>query len=280
MSEDNRQERLVRSPVFILSPMRSGSTLLRVLLNSHSMIRAPHEMHLRTLQVDFGEFYTELAIQRLDLTRTELEYLLWDRLLHRELARSGKQIIVDKTPGNVLAWRRLHACWPEARYVFLLRHPASVLASTLEVSRAQLQRMAEIMRDRDGEGAMASFTADGGGTLPADLDMSGMMTQIVLGHIQGLNEAMSTLSGLSVRYEELVRDPARVTQGVCSFLGVPWEPQMLDYGRYDHGPFEVFVGDFTEKIRSGRVREARPLPTGDAIPEPLREACLGWAYEV
>ncbi|XDO64283.1 sulfotransferase [Streptomyces sp. RLB1-33] len=49
--------RLVDSPVFVLSSVRSGSTLLRVLLNSHSQIRAPHEMHLRTVHVHlvFGQ---------------------------------------------------------------------------------------------------------------------------------------------------------------------------------------------------------------------------------
>jgi len=40
-------DRLVAAPVFILCTLRSGSTLLRVLLNSHSQIHAPHELHLR-----------------------------------------------------------------------------------------------------------------------------------------------------------------------------------------------------------------------------------------
>ncbi|MFC7591929.1 sulfotransferase [Nonomuraea antimicrobica] len=44
--------RLVKSPVFVISPVRSGSTLLRMLLNSHSRIRAPHELHLRTIGVE------------------------------------------------------------------------------------------------------------------------------------------------------------------------------------------------------------------------------------
>src|SRR5205085_1008583 len=62
----------------------------------------------------------------------EVEHLLWDRLLHRELVRSGKQVIVDKVPSNVLMWQRLARAWPAARFIFLLRHPASVLASALE----------------------------------------------------------------------------------------------------------------------------------------------------
>src|SRR3954467_12084339 len=39
-------DRLLEQPVFVLSSIRSGSTLLRVLLNSHTAIHAPHELHL------------------------------------------------------------------------------------------------------------------------------------------------------------------------------------------------------------------------------------------
>ncbi len=123
--------RLVPEPVFVISSVRSGSTLLRVLLNSHPQIRAPHEMHLRTLAVDLTKPYTSKAMDQLDLDQSELEYLLWDRILHRELVRSGKQIIVDKTPGNAGFWERLAAGWPKARYIFLLRHPASMVSSLI-----------------------------------------------------------------------------------------------------------------------------------------------------
>lgn len=99
-----RAPRLVDSPVFVLSSVRSGSTLLRVLLNSHSQIRAPPEMHLRTVHVHLSRDFTAGAMQALELDKDELEHALWDRLLHLELTRSGKRIIVDKTPPNTLVW--------------------------------------------------------------------------------------------------------------------------------------------------------------------------------
>jgi hypothetical protein len=40
---DPEADRLLRAPVFVLSPPRSGSTLLRVVLNSHPLLHAPHE---------------------------------------------------------------------------------------------------------------------------------------------------------------------------------------------------------------------------------------------
>src|SRR5207244_2091716 len=54
-----------------------------------------------------------------------------DRVLDYELRRSGKDLIVDKTPSNAAIWRRLNAAWPDARYLFLLRHPGSVYESML-----------------------------------------------------------------------------------------------------------------------------------------------------
>jgi hypothetical protein len=86
--------RLVESPVFLLCPQRSGSTLLRVLLNSHSEIRAPHELHLRHLRVKPGRDFTLDVMAELGLDVRELEYMLWDNVLRFELERSGKSQIV------------------------------------------------------------------------------------------------------------------------------------------------------------------------------------------
>ena len=88
--------------MFVRSSVRSGSTLLRVVLNSHSQIRAAHEMHLRTVHVHLSRDFTGDAMKALALDRTELEHVLWDRILHHELTRSGKRVIVDKTPPNTL----------------------------------------------------------------------------------------------------------------------------------------------------------------------------------
>ena len=86
-------------------------------------------MHLRTVKVTLGQPYTELAMKQLGLDVESLEHLLWDRILNRELLRSGKPIVVDKTPQNSFVWQRLNKAWPDARYIFLLRNPASVVAS-------------------------------------------------------------------------------------------------------------------------------------------------------
>lgn len=239
--------RLVAAPVFVLSCVRSGSTLLRVLLNSHSRIRAPHEMHLRTLHVELTRDFTAEAMKALELNKEELEHVLWDRVLHLELTRSGKDVIVDKTPANTLIWPRLRRCWPDARYVVLLRHPGAVIAS-----------LTDRRTDPDHEAIRAE----------------------VLDYSEKLEEARQSLDAHVVTYEELTAEPERATRGLCEYLGVPWESAMLDYGSKDHGAFRPQLGDWSSTIKSGRIRPARQADPTAELPPRLAELAKAWGYPV
>ncbi|MEO3785433.1 sulfotransferase [Actinocorallia sp. B10E7] len=242
---DRSATRLVASPVFVLSSVRSGSTLLRVLLNSHSRIRAPHELHLRTLKVEPSRKYSADIMEAVGLSLTELEHLLWDRVLHHELLKSRKSIIVDKTPSNALQWQRISSAWPQARYIFLQRHPAAVVESVMN-------------RRKDAE--------------------HDAVVKEVLEYLVGVETARQSLEGLTVRYEDLTADPADVTKKICAYLGVPWEPSMLDYGSHDHGPIKPVFGDWSANIKSGKIQPARPLPRFEDVPEDLREITRLWGY--
>ncbi|MFC4117595.1 sulfotransferase family protein [Nonomuraea zeae] len=241
---DPLTDRLLEAPVFLLSPVRSGSTLLRSMLNAHSALHAPHELHVRRLRVQFDTTLAAKAMSALGHNQSDLEHLLWDRVLHRELARSGKRFVVDKTPANAFAFQRIATCWPDARFIFLLRHPASIAASWHEASPDK--RTAE----------------------EAALD--------ALRYMKAVQRARSALPGLTVRYEELSAEPERVTREICEFLDLEWEPQMLSYGK--QAVLEKGLGDWRDKIRSGTVQPARELPTADQVPDALKPICRTWEY--
>lgn len=243
---DPKIDRLLVAPVFVMSPVRSGSTLLRVMLNSHSQLHAPIEMHVRRLTVNLTTEPVLQAMEALGHTQSDIEHILWDRMLHRELVRSGKRILVDKTPSNVFAWKRIATCWPDARFIFLIRHPMSIAVSWHEAD-------------------------------PGKRPMSEAVPHTYQ-YMKYLQEARTALDGLTVRYEDLTADLAAVTRDICAYLGVPWEPEMLDYGRFDHGEFVKGIGDWRDKIRSGTVQPGRPLPKPDQVPEELREMCRLWGY--
>lgn len=238
--------RLVESPVFVLAPVRSGSTLLRMLLNSHSRVRAPHELHLRTVDVQTTPGFSEKAMRVIDLDAVELEHLLWDRVLHLELERHGKDVIVDKTPGNVWMVDRLRHAWPQARFIVLLRHPEGIVSS---------------LANRKGNTATR-----------AELERN------VLKYCEPLEKARTELDCLTVRYEDLTEEPETVTRALCDYLGVEWEPGMLEYGDQEHGPFAANLGDRSEKIKSGRIQAARTLTGEEELSPQLAKFAAAWGY--
>lgn len=215
-------ERLVPAPVFLLGPMRSGSTVLRKMLDAHSRICAPYELHLGTWRVETNSRNAQAALEAAGMSPDDLANLLWDRVMHLELVKARKSVIVDKTPRNTLQWRRIAAVWPDARFLILLRHPARVAESLVsahpEISEAkhhaELERYAIAVHDVQHQAKNA----------------------------------------LTVRYEDLVSDPAETTRRITAWLGVPWEEAMLN------GTAEAGL-------------RAQPEPHPDDVPDTLRKAC-------
>lgn len=247
-----RGERLLTAPVFIFSPARSGSTLLRAILGGHPQLYAPPELPLSHLQVRAETRWIQASMAALSLSQDDLEALLWDRVLASLLLRSGKPTIVVKTPSNVLIWERIAACWPDARYVFLLRHPAAAVESLHAAWNPQWH---------PGEsGNLAEAISKG------------------LKYMTRVEQARRALPGITVRYEELAADPMATTLRVCKFLGLAFEPGMLDYGRFADHRFAAGLGDASEKIRSGRVQPPASVPRPADIPPELTGICTAWGY--
>jgi hypothetical protein len=261
-SQQGSIDNLITSPVFILSPFRSGSTLLRCVLNMHSQICAGPELSLGDTAVKLDPPADE-TMQELGLSRENLEYLLWDRILDWRLRRSGKSIIVDKTPRNVFIWQRISECWPHAKYIYLIRHPVHTLDSMIAGVREPFlfQRLPEAIRSIVAADSRAGALA--------------MLAPM----IEALLQARAALPGLTIRYEDLTSCPAEVTRAVCDFLGVQWEREMIDYGeRMDVGQFRMPFGDWSDKIKSGKIHPSRPHPADHEIPNYLKKMCHDLGY--
>lgn len=237
--------RELRAPVFILSSVRSGSTLLRSMLGSHSALYAPHEMHLGDLAAQATSWFAQTALAEFGIDEDELTAMMWDRLLSEVLRRSEKSVLVEKTPNHVFLADRLAQIWPDARFVFLLRHPGSIYQSW------------RAARPANAVGDTVDY-------------LRRFCTEV--------QRARATLPGIDVRYERLVADPADETRRLCGYLGIDWEPGMVDYGRHDHGRYRRGLGDWSDNIRSGRPQPARPLPAVSEVPRGLRHIARDWGY--
>jgi Sulfotransferase family len=188
-----RVDRLVPQPTFLVAASRSGLPALAKILDNHSMICAPDEVQLRFVTADAAHDGGSVTMEQQGLDPYELEYLLWDRLLERELTASQKPVLVEKAPNVGYVWKRLREAWPAARYVFLIRHPVAIAES---MSRARKVSVNDVVKR-------------------------------VLDQGHSITAARLVLPGPTIRYEDLVADPVQVTKEICTYLDLDWEPAML-----------------------------------------------------
>jgi hypothetical protein len=209
--------------VFIIGPPRSGSTLLARMIGAHSQVFAPAEPHLLTPLAHLG-FYDSVerapydpvisqgAIRELvaALPDGERDYLAAlraysDTLYGRLLEASGRRLLLDKTPAYALVLDFVAKLYPRARYIVLTRNPFAVWSSYVQ----------------------SFFDGDH----DAALRFNPILERYVPAVARFLREAPVAIH--RVRYEDLVADPDAKMRKLCAFLGLGFEPAMVDYGGAD-----------------------------------------------
>ncbi len=203
------------APVFLVSPVRSGSTLLRLMLDSHPAISNPGECDfLFDMLGDDGSFPDTASYARwLSTNRIFLaKNLKIDKRLSCEaLIKSFvDQLRREDAVLSMNLHRHFHrarAVFPNARYIHLLRDPRDVAMSCL----------------RMGWGGHVYHTVD----IWRDAELSW----------ERLRSSLADDQFIEIGYERLVEDIPGVLGSICTFLGVPYSERMLDYStRSTYGP--------------------------------------------
>jgi amino acid adenylation domain-containing protein/FkbM family methyltransferase len=261
--------------LFVLSPPRSGSTLLRVLLGGHPALFAPPELELLSFntlaerQAAFpgrDRFWLEGAVRAVmaaqGVDAAEAETFLaaalrqgWStRRLYREIqGEIGGRLLVDKTPSYALdpqILERAEAAFAGARYLHLVRHPLAVVRSFEEAKLDQLffrhphtftrRQLAELIWRVSQENILAFFAS-----LP--------------------EERRHT-----VHFEELVRAPEAVLAGICRFLGLPYDPAMAR--PYEERRARMTDGIHPESRMLGDVKFHQHTAIDPRVADRFREA--------
>jgi hypothetical protein len=142
------------------------------------------------------------------------------------LKKGGGIWFIDETPRYLLIVDDLLRLFPQAKFIFLLRNPLSVLASIVNT---------QIDHDLTTLERFARELLDGP---PA-----------ILNGINQLGE-----NAIVLRYEDFVQAPEQETRKICDAIGLEYQSGMVDYS--DTEPVQGFMQD-----RTGIQQHTRPSST-------------------
>src|SRR3990170_2332908 len=235
-----------RPKFFIFGHARSGTTLLMRLLRLHPEVHCNYQAHFFTRQPllkslvntpDAEEWLTRKSNrwnQGRDLSPLVLRAAA-DVILERDAARAGKMIVGDKSPSSTIhgqAVRDLHAVYPDAKLVYIVRDGRDVLISErfrnfVEESKflsAEDKRMVEDLRKDQTpftNGSRSIFTET-------------FIRRVAKGWVANLTETEDEGRRLfgenyfGMRYEDLLSTPFDEMTKLWKFLGVKKVSKSLD----------------------------------------------------
>ena len=193
-------------PIFVVGSPRSGTTLLRLILDSHPRIACGPETHiLADLDDSLRRHWRRLERYGRDESYWQARCRhLFEEVKGDYAAAKGKPRWADKTPSYALHLPFITALFPEAQIVHLIRDARMVTASALH---RWGWRAAWEMPSR-WAASVAQASAAGAGLGPGRYR--------------------------EIRFEHFTIDTEGVLRALFDWLDEPWEPEVLAYDRFAH----------------------------------------------
>ncbi len=234
------------APIFIVGTGRSGTSLLRALLNAHPNIYITQEAgfflwlpRLRRAETAeawlrgyrrtaAGALLGALPVQaRPGAPRSEAVEVV-TALMQAKAARFGRRRFGDKTPMHITRLDAIFAAYPDAKVVHVARHPVPTVVSMMEMPWASNSALLNALMVRVAADAVRPFTE----------------------HI------------FELRLEALLEAPREVLGRVLDFVGEPWDEAVLHHS--ERAPFEEdprlpWLTDAERPLRPPGAHRAVPL---------------------
>ena len=230
------------NPIFVVGIFRSGTSLLYALLNQHPRIALMFECNV----LDFPEAFSRRRFKRNWLERQEfynaalsrhrltfanrlsgLEHVRTPEDLYRTYS-DGKQAAYfgEKSPAYCLRLRQLARRCPGASFILLWRDPE------------------EIYRSIQDAGRKVGFFRRLG------------MNRFIFYQEQMIRQgAELEFAGLKIHhvsYNDLVDKPGEICRGICQFLGIEFDPAMLQLAGADLSA--IHHGDYRQLMHGQLMR--------------------------
>lgn len=230
MSAQVTHHNLADRPIFIGGLMKSGTSLLRILLGQHSAVFSSFESHwfedgIRRHWDDPTSRRMELFLKFFEIEQADYESLCATKRAapDREFIdiamgfcteRAGKTRWAEKTPGNIIHWPLIKQLWPDARLIHVTREYKDCYAS---------------WKTRRGD-SLDAFMAAVSASYANAKDLLGKESDRYM----------------EVDHDALVRDPEATMGRVLEFADLAWEPACaiinLEHTNYERGKVIEVLG--------------------------------------
>lgn len=243
---------------FILGRERSGTTLLRNLLNQNKNIGIPQEspliMHL------YGKYRNKSNINipgLVDDLYTEVLFNLWDidknKLIEKltaieitsfqqfclevlKIDHSEKLLIGDKNPVYSIFPYELHNIFPNAKFVWIIRDYRAQVASMLKVNFEKKNIASLSIRWKNYNRIIEQFYKNN-------------PNQVCL-----------------IKYEDLVENPVKAIKNITDFLGTPYEDiDVLNVANNDHNQVSLHHESLKNSVSDSHINEWKEALTKKEI---------------
>ncbi len=197
------------TPIFLVGAERSGTTLLRLMLDHHPKMAFNYEFEYAVNQIDLNgnwpdlpAYYDYLSTNRIFLnTHFTVDHnfdypTLLNSFLQQKRQRDNKPLVGATVHHQ---FHHLIKIWPEAKFIHLLRDGRDVARSTILMGWA--------------------------GNLFTGVDRWITAEQLW----QQLSTQLAAEQHCTVRYEDLIQNPERELSQICDFMGIPFNQGMFDY---------------------------------------------------
>jgi hypothetical protein len=246
LKSEMREERALTNPVFVVGVLRSGTSLLYSLLNQHPQMAFMYECDAW----NFPEVLSSARLKGNWLERQEFfnQALSRHRLVYGKSLRGlenvrtpddlyevfgqgkGAALWGEKSPFYCCRLLRLAERNPQSPFILIWRDPVEIYRSVVHAGRTT-----RFFR------------------------RPGMLSRLIRYHEKMIEQATALEKTgarvYHVTYADLVDNTAEVCEGICKFLGVPFDPRMLDSSSADFSA--VYQAAQHDYLRRGVIRRQK-----------------------
>ncbi len=231
-------------PIFIIGCPRSGTTLVRVILDSHPNICSGPETHLITNMKQLKEKINQTweRLEPYGLTKDEANKKLSEifSAFHENYMKiKNKKRWAEKTPDNIFYVDTINELFPNCQFINIIRDGRDVVCS-----------------HKDRWGRLIIYEAIKTWNKAAELTYQ-------------FRKQFNNNRYMEIKYEELINKPEEETKRMMKFLEEEWIPDLLEHHKKEH--------DFWFNIKTGKNIDFKKErnPTRHSPSKPIFSSSIG-----